>query len=125
LIEIINIYLNAYRKKYITCQFEDIMDTSCSNIVDFYDEFYGDLVNIRNYYVRRIVFYNNELYKLKLSYANNEIHDNVYFKKLCPLNMEKTNINKEYKDDIDQYIERFPSVSSFQKIVDKFVKDLV
>lgn len=97
------------------------MDTSCPNIVDIYD----DLSNIRGYYVRRIVFYNNQLYKLKHSYANNEIHDNVYFKKLCPLNMEKRNINKEYRDDIDQYIERFPSVSSFQEIVDTFQKDLV
>jgi hypothetical protein len=97
------------------------MDTSYPNIVDIYD----DLSNIRSYYVRRILYYKNEVYKLKCSYANNEIHDNAYFKKLCPLNMEKTNINKEYKDDINQYVERFQSISSFQDIVDTFQKDLV
>ncbi len=98
-----------------------VMDSPYQTIVDIYD----DLLSIRCSYVRRIKFYRNELYKLKNDYANFTIHDKEYFKKLCPLNMEKTNINKEYKKDILKYAETIPTIYFFQDMIDEFAKDLL
>lgn len=98
-----------------------VMDTPYISIVNIYD----DLLSIECSYVGRIQFCRNELYKLKLNYASFAIDDKEYFKKLCPLNMEKKNINMEYRNDISKYAETIPSIYFFQEMIDEFEKDLI
>ena len=99
----------------------ETMDTQYVNIVDIYD----DLLNIRSSYFGRMKFYNREMYNLSLAYSNFTMHDNTYFKRLCPLHSEKANINSAYKARINKYIEAIPSNYLFQEMIDEFVKDLV
>ena len=100
-----------------------VINTPYVAVIDIYD----DLLNIRCSYLRRKRFYENEVYKLKSDYANYVIHDKEYFQKLCPLNIEKANMNNEYKNKILKYAETISPVYSFhvQDIVDEFVKDVV
>lgn len=97
------------------------METQYCCIVDIYD----DLLNIRCSYARRVRFCKNELYKLKLDYSNAQIHDKEYFKKFCPLNREKNNINADYKNELARYIETIPTKYYFEEMVNEFKNDLI
>lgn len=97
------------------------MDTNCVCILDVYD----NLLDIRRSYVRRAKFLTHEMYTLKLAHSNYVIHDNAYFKRLCPLNLEKTNINNDYKNRVHHYVSTIPSMYMFQDMIDEFTKDLL
>lgn len=97
------------------------METSLFNIADIYDELY----NIRCSYAERVRFCRSEMYKLKLDYANAQIHDSEYFKKFCPLNREKNNINLEYKQELSKYTETIPPLYFFEGIINEFNSDLL
>jgi len=86
---------------------------------------YEDLLDIRYTYIKRAKFCKNEIYKLKLDYENKQIYDKEFFKKFCPLNREKTNINCSYKNELARYTERIPNKYLFQDMIDEFNTDLL
>lgn len=97
------------------------METPFFSIVNIYD----DLLEIRYSFTQRVRFCENEIYKLNLDYVNAQIHDNEYFKKFCPLNREKNNINANYKMQLSKYIKTIPAIYYFQDMVDEFNSDLL
>lgn len=92
------------------------MDKSYCRIVNIYD----DLVDIKCSYAKRVKFCKNEIYKLKLDYANAQMLDKEYFKKLCPLNREKNNINNTYRNELNDYITTIPVEYYFEEMISEF-----
>lgn len=92
------------------------METPYYSIVNIYD----DLVDIQCSYAKRVKFCRDEMYKLKLDYANAQMLDKEYFKKFCPLNREKNNINYNYRNELIKYIETIPVEYYFEEMINEF-----
>jgi hypothetical protein len=97
------------------------METPYFSIVNIYD----DLLNIKCSYARRVRFCKNEMYKLKLDYLNAQMHDKEYFRRFCPLNREKNNINSSYKNELSEYITTIPPIYFFEDMIEEFNNDLL
>jgi hypothetical protein len=97
------------------------METPYFSVVNIYD----DLLNIRCNYAKRVKFCRDEIYKLKVDYLNSQLHDKEYFKKFCPLNREKNNINSDYKTELSKYIETIPAIYFFEDMINEFNNDLL
>lgn len=97
------------------------METLYCSIADIYD----NLLDIQSSYSKRVMFCEKEMDKLKLNYSNSKMHDNEYFKRFCPLNREKKNINREYQDKLSQYIKTIPAIYFYQDMIDPFYNDLL
>lgn len=97
------------------------METPYFTIVDIYD----GLLSIRCSYAKRVKFCKEEMYKLKLDYSNAQMHDKEYFKKFCPLNREKYNINSDYKKELSEYIQTIPKMYVFEGMINEFQNDLL
>jgi hypothetical protein len=92
-----------------------------TTIIDVYDQLYEVKLGFND----RIEFYYEEYTKLVVQYNNGYINDSVFMKKFCPLNIEKANINDEYKSQINTLIKTIPKDYLFQDILDYFDIELL